>query len=33
MRAIQVSKPNGPFEIVERDVPEPGAAQVRFLLE
>jgi len=25
MRSVQVSKPNGPFEIVERDIPEPGA--------
>ena len=33
MRAIQVSKPNGPFEIVERDVPEPGAAQVRIKVQ
>jgi D-arabinose 1-dehydrogenase-like Zn-dependent alcohol dehydrogenase len=29
MRSVQVSKANGPFEIVERDIPEPGAAQVR----
>ena len=29
MRSVQVSKPNGPFEIVERDVPEPGAGKVR----
>jgi D-arabinose 1-dehydrogenase-like Zn-dependent alcohol dehydrogenase len=33
MRAIQVSKPNGPFEIVERDLPEPGAAQVRIKVQ
>ena len=25
MRSVQVSKANGPFEIVERDIPEPGA--------
>ena len=25
MRAVQVSHPNGPFELVERDLPEPGA--------
>jgi D-arabinose 1-dehydrogenase-like Zn-dependent alcohol dehydrogenase len=24
MRAVQVSEPGGPFELVERDVPEPG---------
>jgi len=28
MRSVQVSKPNGPFEIVERDIPEPGAGKV-----
>ena len=33
MRAIQVPQPNGPFEIVERDIPEPGAAQVRIIVE
>lgn len=29
MRAVQVSKPGGAFEMVERDVPEPGPRQVR----
>jgi D-arabinose 1-dehydrogenase-like Zn-dependent alcohol dehydrogenase len=29
MRSVQVSKPNGPLEIVERDIPEPGARKVR----
>jgi hypothetical protein len=24
MRSVQVSKANGPLEIVERDIPEPG---------
>jgi hypothetical protein len=24
-----VSKPNGPFEIVEREIPDAGVAQVR----
>ena len=24
MRAVQVSKPKGPLELVERDIPEPG---------
>lgn len=33
MRVAQVSKPNGPFEIVERDTPTPGAAQVRLKVE
>jgi D-arabinose 1-dehydrogenase-like Zn-dependent alcohol dehydrogenase len=30
---VQVSKPNGPFEIVERDIPEPGTAQVRIKVQ
>jgi alcohol dehydrogenase len=29
MRAVQVSKPGGPFEIVEREIPDPGAGTVR----
>jgi len=29
MRAVQVSRPNGPFEIVERPIPEPGPGAVR----
>jgi D-arabinose 1-dehydrogenase-like Zn-dependent alcohol dehydrogenase len=29
MRAVQVAKPKGPFEIVERDIPEPQAGWVR----
>ena len=29
MMAAQVSKPGGPFELVERDVPQPGPGQVR----
>jgi len=29
MRAVQVSRPKGPFEIVERPIPEPGAGSVR----
>ena len=28
MRAVQVPRPGGPFEIVERDIPQPGAGQV-----
>ena len=33
MRAVQVSRAKGPFEIVERDIPEPGAAEVRIKVE
>ena len=29
MRVAQVSRPKGPFEIVERPIPEPGAGTVR----
>lgn len=29
MRAVQVSKPGGPFEMVEREMPQPGPRQVR----
>src|SRR6184192_2907938 len=29
MKAAQISKPGGDFELVERDVPEPGPGQVR----
>ena len=29
MRAVQVKAANGPFELVERDIPTPGARQVR----
>jgi len=29
MRVAQVSRPKGPFEIVERPMPEPGAGWVR----
>jgi D-arabinose 1-dehydrogenase-like Zn-dependent alcohol dehydrogenase len=29
MRVAQVSRANGPFELVERDVPEPAAGHVR----
>jgi D-arabinose 1-dehydrogenase-like Zn-dependent alcohol dehydrogenase len=29
MRVVQVSRPNGPLEIVERPVPEPGTGSVR----
>ena len=33
MRVIQVAKPNAPFEIVERPMPEPGPRQVRIKVE
>src|SRR5215471_1232237 len=29
MRVVQVGRPKGPFEIVERQIPEPGAGTVR----
>jgi D-arabinose 1-dehydrogenase-like Zn-dependent alcohol dehydrogenase len=29
MRAVQVTRPGGPFEMVEREIPEPGPRQVR----
>jgi D-arabinose 1-dehydrogenase-like Zn-dependent alcohol dehydrogenase len=33
MRAAQVTSANGPFEMVERDIPEPGLRQVRVKVE
>src|SRR3954471_12009021 len=33
MRAAQVARPNGPFEIVEREIPEPGDGSVRIKVE
>jgi D-arabinose 1-dehydrogenase-like Zn-dependent alcohol dehydrogenase len=33
MKVAQVSKPGGEFEIVERDVPQPGAGQVRIQVQ
>jgi D-arabinose 1-dehydrogenase-like Zn-dependent alcohol dehydrogenase len=33
MKAAQVSKPGGDFEIVEREIPEPGPGQVRVKVE
>jgi len=29
MRAVQVTSANGPFELIEREIPEPGARAVR----
>jgi D-arabinose 1-dehydrogenase-like Zn-dependent alcohol dehydrogenase len=33
MKAAQVSKPGGDFEIVEREIPEPGPRQVRIKVQ
>jgi D-arabinose 1-dehydrogenase-like Zn-dependent alcohol dehydrogenase len=33
MRAVQVSKAKGPFELVERDIPEPNEAEVRIKVQ
>jgi D-arabinose 1-dehydrogenase-like Zn-dependent alcohol dehydrogenase len=33
MRVAQIAYAKGPFEIVERDIPEPGAAQMRIKIE
>lgn len=33
MRAVQVTKAKGPFELVERDIPEPGPGQVRIKVQ
>jgi D-arabinose 1-dehydrogenase-like Zn-dependent alcohol dehydrogenase len=33
MRSVQVSKPKGPLEIVEKDTPQPGARQVRIKVQ
>jgi D-arabinose 1-dehydrogenase-like Zn-dependent alcohol dehydrogenase len=33
MRAVQVTQPNGPFELVEREIPEPAAGHVRLKVE
>ncbi len=33
MRSVQVSRPGGPFEMVERDIPEPGPVQVRIKVQ
>ena len=29
MRVAQVTRPKGPLEIVEREIPEPGVGSVR----
>jgi D-arabinose 1-dehydrogenase-like Zn-dependent alcohol dehydrogenase len=33
MRAMQVSRPGGPFEMVEREIPDPGAGSVRIKVQ
>ena len=33
MRAIQATRANGPLELVERDIPEPGPRQVRIKVQ
>jgi D-arabinose 1-dehydrogenase-like Zn-dependent alcohol dehydrogenase len=33
MRVVQVTRPNGPLEIVEREIPEPAAGSVRIKVE
>jgi len=33
MKAVQISKPGGNFEIVERPIPQPGRGQVRIKVE
>jgi D-arabinose 1-dehydrogenase-like Zn-dependent alcohol dehydrogenase len=33
MKAVQISKPGGDFELVERPIPEPGRGQVRIKVE
>ena len=32
-RVVQVSRPNGPLELVERDVPDPAAGHVRLKVQ
>ena len=32
-RSVQVSRPGGPLEIVEREIPEPGSTQVRIKVQ
>jgi D-arabinose 1-dehydrogenase-like Zn-dependent alcohol dehydrogenase len=33
MRSVQVSRPKGPLELVEKDIPEPPGAQVRIKIQ
>src|ERR1700722_153115 len=33
MRAVQVAQPGGPFEVVEREIPEPGPGSIRIKVQ
>ena len=33
LRSVQVSKPKGALEVIERNIPEPGLAQVRIIVQ
>src|SRR5215475_6625829 len=33
MRAVQVTRPKGPLEMVEREIPEPGAGSARIRIQ
>src|SRR5580658_3146509 len=33
MRAAQITRPGGPFELVEREIPQPGPGQVRIKVQ
>jgi D-arabinose 1-dehydrogenase-like Zn-dependent alcohol dehydrogenase len=33
MTVAQISKPGGPFELVEREIPQPGSGQIRVKIE
>jgi D-arabinose 1-dehydrogenase-like Zn-dependent alcohol dehydrogenase len=33
MRVVQVPRPNGPLELVEREIPEPGTGTVRIKVQ
>ena len=33
MRAVQVARPNGPLELVEREIPQPGPGMVRIKVQ
>src|SRR5260370_169508 len=33
MKVVQISKPGGDFEIVEREIPNPGAREVRIKVQ
>ena len=33
MRVVQVAAPKGPFQLVEREIPEPGPGTVRIKVQ